>query len=211
MANLNDIQQWIQAKRFEKENLILKNSPNLDNRVVFMGDSITEFWLKINPTFFKTNYINRGISGQTSSQMLLRFRNDVIELQPKIIVILAGINDIAENTGKIPLETVFGNLVSMMELATINKSKIIIGSLLPADFFPWKSGLNPVEKIQTFNQWLQNYATKNNHAFVDFFPAMANQSKGMKSELADDGVHPNLKGYQIMEPLIEKEIQLFLQ
>ena len=181
-----------------------------EKRVVFMGNSITENWGNIDPDFFKNNdYICRGIGGQVSSQMLVRFREDVINLHPVAVVIEAGTNDIAENRGPISLENVFGNIVSMCELAKANGIKVIIGSVLPASDFNWHKGLEPAEKIKALNNMLKDYAEKNHIVYVDYWSAVVmDDKKGMKPELTMDGtVHPNLDGYKIMEPLVKKAIE----
>ena len=181
-----------------------------EKRVVFMGNSITEYWGDKDPDFFKTNdYIDRGIGGQVSSQMLVRFREDVINLHPLVVVIEAGTNDIAENRGPIALENVFGNIVSMCELAQASGIKPIIGSVLPASEFGWHKGLHPADKIIKLNGWLKDYAIKNHIVYVDYWSALVmDDKKGMKPELAQDGlVHPNLAGYKVMEPLVKKGIE----
>jgi lysophospholipase L1-like esterase len=172
-----------------------------------MGNSITEGWLNIRPEFFANKpYVNRGIGGQTTPQMLLRFRQDVINLMPSAVVILAGINDIAGNTGPSTIEMIVDNIVSMAELAKANNIKVILCSVLPASDFPWRPGLEPVEKVVKLNVLLKTYANKHNLVYVDYFTAMADKSNGLKNELGSDGVHPNIAGYLIMEPLIEKAI-----
>lgn len=151
-------------------------------------------------------YINRGISGQTTPQMLLRFRQDVIALKPSVVVILAGINDIAQNTGPYTIEATSGNIFSMCELAKQNGIKAIICSVLPAFDFPWKPGLEPAQKVIQLNNVLKAYAEQHKLLYVDFFSAMVNEQMGLKKELGTDGVHPNEAGYAIMEPILEKAI-----
>jgi len=185
-----------------------------EKRVVFMGNSITENWGSMDSSFFKDNgYICRGIGGQVSAQMLVRFREDVIDLHPVAVVIEAGTNDIAENRGPVPLEDVFGNIVSMCELARANGIKVVIGAVLPASDFNWHHGLDPAEKIKTLNAMLKNYAEKNHIVYVDYWSAVVmDDKKGMKPELTLDGtVHPNLSGYKIMEPLVKEGIRTALQ
>jgi acetyl esterase/lipase/lysophospholipase L1-like esterase len=179
-----------------------------EKRVVFMGNSITENWGNMDTTFFRSNhYISRGIGGQVSSQMLVRFREDVINLHPMAVVLEAGTNDIAENRGPISLEDIFGNIVSMCQLARASGIKVIIGSVLPASEFSWHTGLQPAEKIIALNNMLREYAAKNQIIYVDYWSALVNDKKGMKPELTLDGlVHPNLAGYKIMEPLVMKGI-----
>ena len=176
-----------------------------ENRIVFMGNSITEFW---ESSFFSDNsYINRGISGQTTSQMLLRFRNDVINLQPKAVVILAGINDIAENTGPIALKDIFGNIVSMSQLAEANGIKVILCSVLPVYDFNWNPGLKPAEKIVKLNNMIKSYCEKNNITYVDYYSSMVDKKKGLDKKYSEDGVHPNLAGYKVMEPIVREAIK----
>ena len=177
-----------------------------------MGNSITEAWGKIDSSFFTDRgYIDRGISGQTSSQMLLRFRQDVINLNPEAVVILAGTNDIAENTGPISLEDIMGNIASMAELAEMNKIKVILSSVLPAYDFPWHPGLQPAEKIVSLNSLIKSYCENNNIIYVDYYSKMVDEKKGLDKKFTNDGVHPTLAGYRIMEPLVEKAIKTILK
>ncbi|MGB2663630.1 MAG: SGNH/GDSL hydrolase family protein [Candidatus Acidiferrum sp.] len=176
-------------------------------RVVFMGDSITEGWGKPGAEFFPGKpYVNRGISGQTTPQMLVRFRQDVIDLKPKVVVLLAGINDIAENTGKMTLEEIGGNITSMSELARANGIRVVLCSVLPASEFSWRKGLQPAPKIKTLNEWIEAYAAKNGFVYVDYYSPMANGEGGLKAQLSPDGVHPNKAGYEVMAPLAEAGI-----
>lgn len=201
-------QDWANLNRFQKENTELTISKTDEHRVVFMGNSITEGWSSIQPDFFANKpYINRGISGQTTPQMLLRFRQDVINLKPSVVVILAGINDIAENTGPSTIEMIANNIISMAELAKVNNITVIICSVLPAYDFHWRKGLEPSEKVIKLNQQLKAYANKNKLEYVDYFTAMVNESNGLKKELGNDGIHPNITGYLIMAPLVEKAIK----
>jgi lysophospholipase L1-like esterase len=173
-----------------------------------MGNSITEGWLRADSAFFANNrYVDRGISGQTTPQMLVRFRQDVIDLKPAAVVILAGINDIAQNTGPMTIEQTYGNIVSMAELAKANNIRVVISSVLPAYDFPWHPGLTPAEKVVKLNQRLKEYANKNKLVYLDYFSAMADERKGLPTSLSQDGVHPNLAGYKIMEPLVQKAIR----
>jgi lysophospholipase L1-like esterase len=199
---------WAFLKRYSDEN---KNLPAVapgEKRVVFMGNSITEFWKTIDGDFFTKNksFIDRGISAQTTPQMLVRFRNDVIDLNPSVVVILAGTNDIAGNTGPITIENIFGNIVSMAELAKANNIKVVLCSVLPVYEYSWSPGLEPAEKIVKLNAMLQTYSKRYNIVYVDFHSALADEKKGMKAEYSPDGVHPNLKGYKIMDDLVEKAI-----
>lgn len=200
-------QDWANIARFKNENAKLPAPAKAEKRVVFMGNSITEGWLKTRPSFFAGKpYVNRGIGGQTTPQMLVRFRADVINLKPALVVILAGTNDIAGNTGPSTLEMIKDNIVSMAELAKANGIKVILSSVLPVYDYPWKPGLNPVENIFALNIMLKDYALKNKLGYVDYFTPMADSRKGLKIELGEDGVHPNETGYLIMEPLVEKVI-----
>ena len=204
-------QDWANLKRFQQENSELMLAKTHEHRVVFIGNSITEGWLSIRPEFFVNKpYVNRGISGQTTPQMLLRFRQDVIHLKPSIVVILAGINDIAQNTGPSTIEMIANNIVSMAELAKANHINVIICSVLPANKFPWREGLKPAEKVIKLNALLQSYSKKHKLAYVDYYSAMVNDSHGLKKELGEDGIHPNKNGYLIMEPLLEKAIKKYI-
>lgn len=176
-------------------------------KVVFMGNSITDNWLPNDSTFFiNNNFLDRGISGQTTSEMLVRFRQDVINLKPKAVVILAGINDIAHNNGVISLENVFGNIVSMVELAKYNKITPIICSVLPAYDFPWRRGMNPAPKVIELNKMLKAYADKEGLTYVDYHSAMKDERDGLPKNLAGDEVHPTLEGYKIMEKIVLEAI-----
>jgi lysophospholipase L1-like esterase len=184
-----------------------------ENRVVFIGDSITDFW-KLATYFPSKPYINRGISGQTTPQMLVRFRPDVIALKPQVVVILAGTNDIAGNTGPMTLEAIEDNLASMFELAKVNNIRVVIASVLPvSDYNKSRDGKpinqtprRPPEKIKTLNEWLKKYAAQNGLTYLDYFSAMADDKGLLKEELANDGLHPNDKGYAVMQPLVEQAI-----
>lgn len=176
-------------------------------KVVFMGNSITDGWWPKDSTFFiDNNFLDRGISGQTTSEMLVRFRQDVINLKPKAVVILAGINDIAHNNGVISLENVFGNIVSMAELARYNKITPIICSVLPAYDFPWRRGMNPAPKVIELNKMLKAYADKEGLTYVDYHSAMKDERDGLPKNLASDEVHPTLEGYKIMEKIVLEAI-----
>ncbi len=205
-------QDWPNLNRYQNENATLKPVEAGQKRIVFMGDSITEFWSTVNPEYFSGKpYINRGISGQTTPQMLLRFRADVIALHPAAVVILAGVNDIAGNTGPMTIEMVRDNIFSMIELAKANHIKIILCSVLPAYDFPWKPNQEPIGKIKALNQILQNYAVANDIVYLDYYSAMVDERKGLKANYSNDGVHPNKTGYQVMAPLADKAIALALK
>lgn len=201
------VQDWPWLARFAADNAKVQPPAKGENRVVFMGNSITEGWLRTDSAFFAGKpYINRGISGQTTPQMVLRFRQDVIDLHPKVVVILAGTNDIAGNTGPATLEQIMGNIANMAELAKVHNIKVVLSSVLPVFDYPWKPGLQPAEKIVTLNAMIKDYAAKNGCIYLDYWTAMADERKGLPKNLANDGVHPTLEGYKIMEPLAEKAI-----
>lgn len=202
-----DAQDWANLKRYQAENAELKTPEKQENRVVFMGNSITQGWVETHPEFFKKNaYIGRGISGQTTPQMLIRFRQDVIALQPKAVVILAGTNDIAGNTGPSTLEMIIDNLASMAEVARANNIKVILCSVLPAYDYPWKKGMKPNIKIPQLNEMIKAYAAQKGFVYLDFFSAMNDGKNGMKAEYSYDGVHCTAKGYEVMENLVQPAI-----
>jgi lysophospholipase L1-like esterase len=194
--------------RFKEADLKLAPPAAGENRVVFMGDSITEGWHFDGPDGFFTGkpYINRGISGQTTPQMLVRFRQDVIALQPRVVVILAGINDIAGNTGPMTLEQSEDNLASMAELAAANHIRVVMCSVLPAFDFPWRPGMTPASKVVALNAWIKAYAAENGYVYVDFHAAMKDSRDGLPAALSQDGVHPLPAGYAVMAPLVEAGI-----
>lgn len=200
---------WPNLNKYAKENSQLTNTTN---SVVFMGDSITEFWKVNNEAFFTSNpFIDRGISGQTTPQMLLRFRQDVVELKPSVVVILAGINDIAENTGPITIDEIMENIISMVELAKTNKIKVVLCTVLPSNHFYWNLKMEPADKVITLNQLIFNYANKNKITCVDYYAAMVDDAKGLPKKYSEDGVHPNLEGYKVMEGLVEKGILTYIK
>ncbi len=208
MIEYSYAQDWANLNHYKSKNEKLNLSTSNENRVVFMGNSITESWANMCSEFFSGKpYINRGISGQTTAQMLIRFRADVIDLKPKVVVILAGTNDIAENTGPTTLKLISGNIFSMAELAKTNGIKVILSSVIPAYDFPWRAGLNPSEKIIKLNVLIKNYAVKNSIEYLDYFTPMVDKKNGLKDEYTYDGVHPNIKGYLLMAPLAEEEIR----
>lgn len=206
-AHFSFAQDWPNLTRFKGDNSKIGLPSTGEKRVVFMGNSITEGWIGTHPEFFADrSYINRGISGQTTPQMLVRFRADVINLKPKVVLILAGTNDIAGNTGPSTLEMIEDNIFSMAQLAKANDIKVILCSILPVFDYPWKPGLEPAEKIITVNKALKNYASKNGMIYLDYFSAVVDERKGMKAEYSKDGVHPNAAGYKVMEPIAESAI-----
>jgi len=201
-------QDWQNLGRYQEANSQLGMPKPGETRVVFMGNSITEIWMKIFPEFFSSNhYINRGISGQTTPQMLLRFRADVIDLLPKVVVILAGTNDIAGNTGPATLKMIEDNIVSMCELARCHHIRVVLSSVLPVYDYPWHKGLHPAAKIIKLNRWIKKYATENGWVYLDYFTPLADKRDGMKSMYSADGVHPNREGFAVMMPLAKKAIE----
>ena len=202
-ANLD----WANLAAYRNDNIRLEAAAKDPNRVVFMGDSITEFWSKTVPAqFLNKPYINRGISGQTAPQMLLRFRPDVIELQPKIVLILAGTNDIAGNTGPETNEMIAGNIASMTELAQAHNIKVVLCAVLPAASFYWIPEVKPIPRIIALNKTLKEYAEQKGLVYVDYYSAMVDEHLGLKHEYSEDGVHPNAAGYQVMMKLAEQAI-----
>ncbi len=211
-VNSSFSQDWPNLEHFSKDNKAIGQATAEENRVVFMGNSITIGWIKTRPDFFKGKpYINRGISGQTTPQMLLRFRQDVIDLKPEVVVILAGTNDIAGNTGPSSLKMIVDNIKSMAELARSNGIKVIVSSVLPAFDYPWRPGLKPNEKIPALNSLLKEYTEANGHIYLDYFTAMADSRNGLPKKYAEDGVHPTAAGYAVMESMVEAAIKKALQ
>ena len=207
MANNSDAQpsdqqlrtDWANLAKYRDANSRLTPPAKNENRVVFMGNSITEGWQRYFPTMFAGKpYINRGIGGQTTPQMLVRFHPDVVALKPRVVVILAGTNDIAGNTGPSTLEMIEDNLASMAEIASANGIKVVLSSVLPVYDYPWKPGLEPAPKIIALNKWMKDYAKKHRAIYLDYHSAMADERGGMRSELASDGVHPTEAGYRVM-------------
>lgn len=202
-----EAQDWANLNRFREDNKKLPPAGANEDRVVFMGNSITQGWINRVPDFFANRpYINRGIGGQTTPQMMLRFRQDVIQLQPKVVVILAGTNDIAGNTGPSTLEMIEDNIYSMTELAQAHGIQVVLCSILPAYDYPWRTGLEPAPKIVELNKRFKHFADTHGAVYCDFFTAMADERDGLPKELSEDGVHPNLAGYAIMGPIVEKAI-----
>lgn len=205
-------QDWPNLKRFQEENSKLAAPAANEKRVVFMGNSITEGWKNTSPEFFNGRpYINRGISGQTTPQMLIRFHQDVVNLKPKVVVMLCGINDIAGNSGPSTLEMIEDNIAAMAEIAKANKISVVLSSVLPAFDFPWKPGLEPANKVIALNQWIKEYASAHKLVYLDYFSAMKDERNGLPKSLAGDGIHPNKAGYAIMEPLAEKAIAVAMK
>ncbi|MBU6269417.1 MAG: SGNH/GDSL hydrolase family protein [Sphingomonadales bacterium] len=195
-------QDWPNLAAYRESSAALAAQPD-SKRVVFMGDSITEFWDKPKQGFFADPHrVNRGISGQTTPQMLLRFRQDVLALHPRTVVILAGTNDVAGNTGPASDAQIEGNITSMVELARANHIRVILATLVPAAKYWWAPDLKPAPRIAALNAWLRAYATQNHLPLADYYPVMATPEGALKPELGDDGVHPNAAGYTVMQAVI---------
>jgi len=211
----NRLRDWPALERYRNENLRLTPAEKNEQRVVFMGDSITDSWdSPNNGGFFPGKpYVNRGISGQTTPQMLIRFRRDVIELKPRVLVILAGTNDIAGNTGPTTIEAITDNLTTMAELARLHGVRVVFSSVLPVSDYELRDG-NPIiqtvrrrpEKIKALNSWMKDYAAKNKLTYLDYYSAMVDEKGFLKNELSNDGLHPNPAGYAVMNPLAEAAI-----
>lgn len=204
-------QDWANFNEFKTSNEGLPKLKKNENRIVFMGNSITIGWLNTHPEFFKDKpYVNRGISGQTTPQMLVRFRADVIDIGAKAVVILAGTNDIAGNTGPSTLEMIVDNLKSMTEIARANDVKVILCSILPAYDYPWRPGLEPNIKIPKLNELIMKYAEENEVYYLDYFSALDNGENGIDEEFSYDGVHLTLEGYKVLEPMVEQALKKVL-
>jgi len=197
-------------ERFRKADAMLAARKPGEQRVVFMGDSITEEW-KLEDSFPGKPYINRGISGQTSPQMLVRFRQDVIDLKPKVVIILAGTNDIMENTGPMTIEQSGESIASMADLATANNIRVVLCSVLPSSEFAWSPGLEPAPRIVELNKWIKQYAAEKGYVYVDYYSAMKDERGGLPTALSDDGVHPLAAGFAIMAPLAQAGIEKALE
>jgi acyl-CoA thioesterase-1 len=203
-----------QLARYRNANAALKPATPGENRVVFFGDSITDIW-HLDEYFLGKPYINRGIQGQTTPQMLIRFRQDVIDLRPKVVVILAGTNDIAGNTGPMRNEEIEANYASMAELASVHGVAIVFSSVLPVHNYTERSkdffAQRPQKRILELNTWFKDYCAKNALVYLDYFSAMVDDNGMLRRDLADDGLHPNAAGFKIMAPLAEAGIQKALQ
>lgn len=203
-ACLND---WAQLNLYQQSNSTLASPNSKEDRVIFFGDSITEFW-DLETAFPQRNYINRGISGQTTPQMLIRFRPDVISLQPKVVLILAGINDLMKNIEPIRLESIKDNYLSIAQLAQINCITVIFASVLPVKNHSLIQQFDPrtPERIRILNQWLELYCNEQQHIYLNYHSHMVDSLGMLQTELSDDGVHPNAKGYSVMTSLAEAAI-----
>ena len=220
LANDARMRDWAQLGRYRDANRALPAPAASESRVVFMGDSITDAWPQ--PRFgdyFTKNpsYVGRGIGGQTTPQMLIRFRPDVIALRPKVVVILAGTNDIAGNTGLMSNEEIQNNLMSMAEIAKANNVKVVFSSILPiSNYHVAPNGIpqtqaRPMERIRVLNDWMKKYAAAQGHFYLDYFSAMLDQSGLLRTELSGDDLHPNAQGYAIMAPLADAAIKQALR
>lgn len=202
--------KWANLSHYKKENAKVKESKrDASEKIVFMGNSITEQWKNLHPEFFKDErFIIRGISGQVSEQMLLRFKSDVIDLKPEIVLILAGTNDIAENSGPISIDDIMNNITRMAKKAKAAKIQVILASVLPAANFPWSTSIKNVpDKIVALNNKIETYASENECIYLDYYSAMVANDLSLKSAYTYDGVHPNKAGYEVMAPLAKKAIQ----
>lgn len=207
LSTMLSAQDFANFGRYQKQNQEVISQNSAPNSVL-MGDSITEGWFATDPEFFtKNNFLGRGIGGQVTSQMLLRFREDVIKLKPKRVIILAGTNDIAENQGPISLDKVFGNIVSMAELAKANNIKVVLCSVLPAYDYPWKKDMQPADKVIALNKMIKDYAEKNHITYVDYHSVLRDEKNGLPKDIAEDGIHPNKSGYEKMEAILLKSLK----
>jgi len=198
---------WPNLAKYRDDNAKLAAPTPNENRVVFYGNSITEVWAQHFAAMFPGKpYIGRGISGQTTPQMLIRFRQDVVALKPKVVVILAGTNDIAGNTGPSTIEMIEDNLMSMTEIAKANGIRVVLSSVLPVYDYAWRPGLEPAPKILALNAWMKKYAAKVGAVYLDYHSAMHDQREGLRADLTYDGVHPTEAGYRVMAPLAEQAI-----
>ena len=203
---------WAYLEKYRQANAALPAPAAGENRVVFYGNSITEGWAQYFAAEFPGKpYVGRGISGQTTPQMLVRFRQDVVALQPKVVVILAGTNDIAGNTGPSTIEMIEDNMASMAEIAKANHIRVVLSSVLPVYDYPWRRGLEPAGKIVALNAWLRNYAAAHGATYLDYHSAMADERQGLKAALTYDGVHPNEAGYRVMASLAQPAIEAALR
>ncbi|MEP6756596.1 MAG: SGNH/GDSL hydrolase family protein [Chthonomonadales bacterium] len=194
---------WPNLLRYQAANRLLAQPP----QVVFMGDSITDIWAQKTDLFFAGKpYLGRGIGGQTSPQMLLRFQQDVVDLKPRVVVINGGTNDIAGNTGPSTLKMIEDNLKSMTQIAQASGIRVVLASVTPVFDYPWKRGLDPAEKVITLNSWMRDFCQQSACVYADYFTPMADDKHGIKEGLSVDGVHPTELGYKIMAPIAEQAI-----
>ncbi len=200
-------EDWASLGRYGEANTKLGPPGPDEQRVVFYGDSITDAWAAYFERMFPGKpYVGRGISGQTTPQMLVRFRQDVMDLEPAAVVILAGTNDIAGNTGPSTQAMIADNLVSMVELAKANGIRVVLSSVLPASDYPWRPRLDPGPKIVGLNAWMKIYSAANDVVYLDYHSAMTDEHQGLPAELSEDGVHRNEAGYRLMAPLVDRAL-----
>ncbi len=199
--------EWTNFKKYAAQNSKVSSPAPNERRVVFLGNSIFEGWLNLRPEFFEGKpYYDRGISGQTTPQMLLRFYEDVLALKPTVMVLKAGINDIAQNNGPYEQTHTLNNIKAIAQLARANKIKVILCSVLPANEFRWRPGLDPVDKVIALNVEIKKFAHENKFFYLDLYSSVVDDKKGMKKEYSNDGVHPTVEGYKVMEPLLDAAI-----
>lgn len=198
---------WAQLEQYRDENRRLPPPGAARPRVIFLGDSLTQSWDLAGLGLDQVELLNRGISGQTSPQMLVRFRQDVVDLRPAVVHILAGTNDLAGNTGPTTLEAIEDNVSSMAEIAAAHHIRVVLGSVLPALDYPWRRGLEPAPRIVALNGWMRAYARRRKLVYADYYSALVDSRGGFKSALADDGVHPNRAGYAAMEPIARESLR----
>ena len=213
VRNDTRLRDWANLARYREANAALASPTAGQSRVVFMGDSITDFWQqpRFGGFFQQKPYVDRGISGQTTPQMLLRFRRDVIDLAPKVVVILAGVNDIAGNTGPTTDEDIEGYLEAMAELATAHGIEVVLASIMPVSEYHVAAGVpqtttRPMARVKAVNAWMEKYAARHGHPYLDYFSAMVDEKGLLRADLSEDALHPNAKGYAIMAPLAESAI-----
>jgi len=197
---------WAQLLRYRDENLRLPTPSAATPRVIFLGDSITASWHLSDLELSRLEVLNRGIGGQTTPQMLVRFQQDVVRLRPAVVHILAGTNDLAENTGPTTLTAIEDNLRSVVEIAQANHIRVVLASVLPAMDYPWRRGLHPAPRILELNSWMRAYASDRKLVYVDYYSALADSQGGLPAALSEDGVHPNEAGYAVMRPLARQSI-----
>ena len=205
-------QDWPNLTRYKIKNFDLPAPQENEKRVVFMGDSITEEWSKLYPSYFENrSYINRGIGGQTTPQMLIRFKQDVVDLMPTVVVILAGTNDIAGNTGPSNVKMITDNIFSMATIATANDIQVVLSSVLPVFRYEWSPEIvDPPSTIDAVNECLKEFSESNGFYYLDYFSEMVDNRNGLKKEFTPDGVHPNEKGYELMSAIAEKKLKSIL-
>lgn len=208
----NFADDWAALTKYQKENELLQSQKRKQKRVVFLGSSIFEFWKEKDPEYFSRNtYVDRGISGQISSQLLIRFRQDVINLKPRVVIILAGSNDIAGNTGHVTIEKIMDNIKSMAELARLHHIKVILCKYLPVYEYPWNKYIKAADSIVNLNEKIEAYAKERNYTILDYWTPLVDERKGQRPELTIDGVHPNLAGYKIMEEVTDAAVKKALK